>query len=242
MNEKMLLIQKTLDFDKFKLIRGNRDISKNRVNALKKSIERQNLLYLVPIAVNKDMEIVDGQHRWAAAKILNVPIYYVIANGVDLNDMIVLNAYQRSWNANDYLNLYVKQNLPEYKKLAKFADTYNISVPLALCVLTKTYTYSTGVREEFKSGNFLATHEKDAIETMEEVMRVRDYCVGFVVTDRTFLHAYVKMREQVELDRLLIALKKYKATIERRATRLDYLRQLEEIINKGKSTNLIRLY
>ncbi|MEK6878376.1 MAG: ParB/Srx family N-terminal domain-containing protein, partial [Nanoarchaeota archaeon] len=71
-------IEKTTDYKMFKKLKGNRNIYKPHLNGLIQSIQEENLLQYNPITINSDMEIVDGQHRLEAAKILKLDIYYLV--------------------------------------------------------------------------------------------------------------------------------------------------------------------
>ncbi len=241
-NEKMLVIQKTHDHDMFSFIEGNRHVSKTRISALKKSIEKNNLLYLAPIVVNEKMKIIDGQHRWQAAKELNVPIYYMIVPDIDVDDMIILNAYQRAWTLDNFLKLYLSKGLPEYVKLQEFANKWSLSTSMATGILTGSFTHSTGIREDFKSGNFVATNAVKGEKLMEEAQSLQPFTQGGdFLFRREFLHAFSRVLEIIKIDELLLALQKGEK-IERRATRIDYFREFELILNKGKKTNFIRLF
>ena len=68
----------TTDYKKFKIIQGNRALREFHVEYLKKSIMKDNLLYLNPILVNSDYYVFDGQHRLKVAEDLNLPIFYTI--------------------------------------------------------------------------------------------------------------------------------------------------------------------
>ena len=56
----------TTDYAKFKTLQGNRDVNKLHVSRLKESFKTAYLLS--PIVVNQYYEIIDGQHRYEAAK------------------------------------------------------------------------------------------------------------------------------------------------------------------------------
>jgi hypothetical protein len=56
-------------------------MTKTQLDALKKNIERYG--FLVPIVVNKDYIIADGEHRWLAAKELGIPAVPIVKVDVD---------------------------------------------------------------------------------------------------------------------------------------------------------------
>ena len=59
------------DYSQFKYLGGNRDITHSK--KLLESIT-QNGYFNVPILVNENMEIIDGQGRFEALKMLGLPI------------------------------------------------------------------------------------------------------------------------------------------------------------------------
>ena len=82
-------ILKTYDYEIFKRMKGNRVVNNSHVKNLVKSMQEKYLPQ--PLTVNEDMEIIDGQHRFAAAMELNLPIYYQIINGTTISDVQRLN-------------------------------------------------------------------------------------------------------------------------------------------------------
>lgn len=61
----------------FKLVSFNREINKQNIKRLLNLTKQKNQLHLFPIVVDKDMNVIDGQHRLEVAKQLCCPIYYI---------------------------------------------------------------------------------------------------------------------------------------------------------------------
>lgn len=93
----------TTDYDKFKIAEWNRDVK--HVETLKESIRNYGFL-MVPILVNEDMEIIDGQGRFFALKELGLPIYYIVQPGLNKEHCMALNYRQTNWTENDYIKSY----------------------------------------------------------------------------------------------------------------------------------------
>ena len=85
------MIQKTKDYEMFKFRDDNRPLSQPHLKALIDSIKSKNLLEMRPIQVNAQFEVIDGQHRIAAAKALGVDIYYQVEESLNPEDIIRLN-------------------------------------------------------------------------------------------------------------------------------------------------------
>ena len=73
------VIYETYDYDKFSLLKSNRPVNKAHVIRLVESMDEEYLLS--PITTNEKFQIIDGQHRFTAAKEKGLPIRYIIAQG-----------------------------------------------------------------------------------------------------------------------------------------------------------------
>lgn len=90
-------LQNTKDYESFRYLLSNREVNKLHVGRLVKSIAKNNLLHLNPVIVNPNMEVIDGQHRIAAAELLGVPVYFQIDDNVSKKDLSDLNSVKKNW-------------------------------------------------------------------------------------------------------------------------------------------------
>mgnify|MGYP001604126207 FL=1 len=97
-------IHETKNYSIFKLNAANAVIKKEHVDRLKASIKLKNMLHLRPILVNSEMEIIDGQHRFTAAKELNVAVFYEMDSSLNEDDMALLNSNSRTWSNSDFVH------------------------------------------------------------------------------------------------------------------------------------------
>ena len=143
-------IKQSSDFTIFKKIEGNRLIKQSHINKLVLSIQEKNLLHLKPIIVNKDFYILDGQHRLEAARICNVPIFYIQIDSSAFREMSNLNHNQLNWSFKDYMNFFstILKN-ENYIKLNKLCNTYELDVNSILLFAGEVYT-----KKEFKTKFF----------------------------------------------------------------------------------------
>lgn len=114
-------LKSTKDYHIFKKNEANREIDAPNLKKLTNSIKVQNMLEYRPITVDKNLYIIDGQHRLEAAKVLGIPIFYQINRESEDIDMILLNNTQKSWKMQDYVNYYIKKGYPEYTKFQEYA-------------------------------------------------------------------------------------------------------------------------
>jgi len=95
-------------YEKFKILKQNRNLTRSHINQLKDSITKHGYITSNPIIVDENMNIVDGQHRFIACVEMGLPIYYEIINDAE-SLLIDLNAIQKKWSANDYLKYYAQK-------------------------------------------------------------------------------------------------------------------------------------
>ena len=104
--EESVKVLQTKDYDQFSFIDGNRDINKENLTRIKQSMNEKYIP--VPIIVNDKYEIIDGQHRFLAAKSLNLAIYFIIIPNLKLEDVQRLNTNSANWAYKQYLQSYCK--------------------------------------------------------------------------------------------------------------------------------------
>jgi hypothetical protein len=138
----------TMDYCKLKFIDPNREIRQTHVDDLVNKINENNLLHAYPIVVNLNFEILDGQHRVKAAETLNIPIYYIISDDMDIYDVGPVNDSVQNWLKSDYSRLYNSMGNENYKVFVEFCNIYpwiTLTSAIKLC--------SFGTENRLKSFN-----------------------------------------------------------------------------------------
>lgn len=166
----------TKNYEIFKTFPGNRPIDKGNLNSIISSISERNLIEERPILVNELMEVLDGQHRLEACKILQIPVWYEVKNGGSYQDIIYLNSSQRSWKGEDYLRLYADgQLLPDYLKLKKYMENSRLKLNIALLIVNGPIK-QMGDFDLFRKGQFkFPENDKVIFDQTEKVMYVMDF-------------------------------------------------------------------
>ena len=137
------------------IIDCNRNVPQSNVNALKKSIEKNNALYLKPITIDNEYYIIDGQTRYKACQELNMPFYVDIVNSMEWSneDLISINTTQRNWKLQDYLRYYVKFNTDSYIAFEQFLKLHkHITIQMLIAIFNKTNSRSHLNSKTFKNG------------------------------------------------------------------------------------------
>lgn len=128
--------ESTTDYTIFRRLKSNRKVDKAHVRKLVLAIRKKNLLHLNPILVNSDMDIIDGQHRLAAAKELKVPIFFRMDQYVNEEDISGMNSVKKNWTLSDYLNFYTQKEVRgfrDFSDLCKAYTQYTPSMMLSIC-------------------------------------------------------------------------------------------------------------
>lgn len=130
------IIHVTQDYDKFKLFNYNRKITHKQ--KLYKSIDKCNKLYVHPIIVTKDFEIIDGQHRWSYAKDRGVALYYITDENYETQDLISHNNTASNWRSSDFTTIFsqsellAEENKNVFCVLKKLNEQYQFNFDLIL--------------------------------------------------------------------------------------------------------------
>ena len=234
-------MKKTLDYDKFCLLELNRDLNRNHINKLKKSIEENGYLTGNPIIVNEKMEILDGQHRFIALKELGMEIPYGICN-VDYAMMIRLNTTQRSWSANDYINYYSeKDHNPNYIRLRKLMDAFKLNATTILIM-----------RDGFMSGTQSETIRNGAFKlNIDDELRIREFIKNFEqVIKPTKLKFSQRLcsgmtnianRKGFKWNTLISKAKKYPTLAHNCRTSVEFEKMLQDLYNYNIKKNELKI-
>ena len=113
----------TENYSIFNFLESNRAVNQNQVKKNVKSIQAKGY-YPVPILVDDNYNIVDGQHRFTAVKQLNLPVYYIKGAFID-DDCISLNANAKNWNVIDYVKFYASKGAKSYQNLLELWGPYS---------------------------------------------------------------------------------------------------------------------
>ncbi len=157
----MLRIQRTDNYSLFNIHSQNRIVTeKNLPEALINSIREKNMLESNPIKCDKNMYVIDGQHRLEVAKFLKVPIYFVIDENLTYEDIPKFQI-QKSWNIRDYLRYYRNEKM-DYLFIEDIINKYQLSnflpIVVELCGSMKEAT------RHFRKGTYKITKDKRKLE------------------------------------------------------------------------------
>lgn len=227
------------DYQSFKLLDFNRDIDETRVLKLKESIERNG--FLVPVLVNQNMFVVDGQHRLAAAELAESRLSFLMytIDDIMLPKMVsTLNSTAKTWGLPDYHRLWCKQGRESYIWLDRLALEYRKDINILYRLI---YRSSSIHPNDIRSGGMVIAQETRDIlttklswvdEILESEKAFEDFNASFhtaliyVVTNRNYTQRTHKQMKE--------AIKANGAKLLRSTTVNGYLDQIESAYNRGK--------
>lgn len=224
------LVLMTEDYSLFSNLDGNRNINQSNLKALKRSMENE--LLQIPIIVNENLQIIDGQHRFHACKELKKPIYYIIVKGYGLSQVHKLNAISRKWSFDDYLDGYANLGYEDYIKARKFKRKYGFGHSETMALLQGYNCLAGGDdRKRFFNGNFKIKSLPDAERKAEQIRMLKPFYNGYL--RRTFIGAMLKLFsiEEFEFNVLLQKLKYQSTKLVDCTTVNQYLLVMEDIYN-----------
>ncbi len=237
-------MKKTTNYKMFSCLKGNRSIDKGQVKKLIQSISTNNLLEYNPIMVTKRGLVIDGQHRLEAARSLNLPVFYNEVSG-NLTEVILLNSNAKNWSIDDFVNSHIELGNDEYVALKQFKEKWGVAYTTAASLLMakKVGSDLDKISDPLKEGSFKVLSLKRANEVMEWTSSFSDYADKVIMKNRSFIKAVETLldTDEITLSGLNRKLEIANRKLVRSSTRMDYLRQIEEIVN-FKSRTKVRLY
>jgi len=159
---KIITRGQTENYDRFGSMTGNREYRAAWSARLVESIRKENMLAMFPIVCvrgdNGMMNVVDGQHRLAAARELGVPIHYVLVDGLDADSVRIINANMSAWKTSDFLHHYCTLGRHDYIKLAEFCERTGIGLMVAAALMSDKPSTSGDLTLAFRDGKFRITN------------------------------------------------------------------------------------
>lgn len=242
-------VKTTNDYDMFKRCKGNRKINRLHVRRLKDSMMKE--FIEMPIIINEKNEIIDGQHRFTAAKELGMNIPFIKVKNLGKEQIHRLNTNSKNWNGKDYLHDYCEMGMKDYIIYRDFLDKYGFDWNVTNAMLSDKNRMS-GSKDNvaFIDGLFKVKNLKKAVDRAKKLLDIGQYykCVsakerGF--RRRNFIYAMLDIFDNPNYNhkQFLKKLKYQSSKLDGCSTIEEYLRAVEKIYNNNRPSNSkVRLY
>jgi len=233
-------IYSTIEYNLFKKLKGNRAISELHVRKLVEAIKEKDLQ--IPIVVDTDMYVLDGQHRLESYKIVGKPVSYIVKDQFDLQDVRNVNSVNRRWNLTEYLMSYCKLGKKDYQLLEWFHRTYEFGIVESIAMLNGKGFVNSSITKEYKKGLF----KIDDLEQGKTWAKNINSCGEFfeLYKKRSFVNAMLHcMRDKTfKFSIFFQRLKNNSAKLKNQASRNDFIVNIERLYNHGTNSKFkIRL-
>lgn len=226
-------IFKTWNYDMFKKLRGNREISEARVEAIADSI-REVGMQPVPAIVNGNFEIIDGQGRLEACRKLGAPFYFVIKENVGIRECIAMNINAKQWTQIDFINSYAEQGNLHYQFLrGKIQENPNVQ-PLILAQIFYDGTLTAKIISRVVTGgNYISTNSREREELLEAITAIREVLVNEKISTHNPLSVivYLSINGLIDIKRMVRQISKYAHNMHDNSKTIDTLDELQSIYN-----------
>ena len=233
MQDKMTtsVIVSTTNYDMFKLVGTNRIIKQRNVERLMKSFELTGGMSMSkPIIVDRNHNVIDGQHRLMACKKMGIPVHYVVSDD-KIENIPIYNTYQEKWGLEDYARYWAEQGNENYKRILAIRDRVSIALNGVLECLVSSGGYKNDV---FKEGRFV--FEEDVDRCVEYIQKILQLC--YIVKGKRNVSAkmlrairFLSRIKSFDLDTLIEKITRYQGKLYTCATSEEYIQMFTSLYN-----------
>lgn len=180
-------IKQTIDYDMFTNIKGNRGVLAAHVRKLQKSMQEcPELLDVVPVLINENNEVIDGQHRIAACKALEIPVRYVVVEGLNLKDIQRINTTSKAWGIMDYVQSYMEVQNGDYTRLFNAYSSLRKEIPgLGMSMVAQLHSAnSMYISQEIKNGTYQFAENEERIEAFKDFVETLPTSIKFFTNNK----------------------------------------------------------
>lgn len=236
MNTAQRTIAESSRYDSFLYNTEQRPICPAHVKGLMESMSTWGFLPSKPIQVYKRQNkhvIIDGHHRFLAAKNLGIDILFVVEPQSHQNSISDGNFRQKKWVIADFVTTYANRGIPAYKELLEYLKL-GIPITKAAGMLSgnaASQTTNGTLGKSLYNGTF-EVKSREKIEKIAQFLREHGHENKAYHTNHFICSLELFMRfPDFDLERLTRRLANNPKMVCRMATLDQMLDQLEEVYN-----------
>ena len=162
-------IQKTTNYGIFRHLNFNRNLDKTNLTKLRKQTEKRFQMHKFPIIVNKNYEIIDGQHRFEVCRDMGTPVYYIVENKeqAEISDVRSVNIAGRRHTITDRIEMLEKEGDSHVIAATAVYNAFEGRFRKA-CVVSLVGFFNTGgnIGTQIDEGNYRARFESEAYDLL----------------------------------------------------------------------------
>lgn len=195
------------DYRNFKPNYNQRLLNESSVSKIFHSIlERGSALQYIPILVDKNFNIHDGNHKYHAAIRLGIP-FYIMEVPTDFKHMVSINSSQKNWTDVDFTQHWIAEGREPYVVFKHIKDENKfISYGLLAMMFFKAANRTGGVTsKQFKKGNLHLQHIDYVTECIVKFRKIENHAkvtpiLPNVFSTQLFQSAMLKAFNNKEFD------------------------------------------
>ncbi len=235
---------KTMEYTRFKLLKYNREIRVDHVNKIIRENEDEFELHNFPINVNKNFEIIDGQHRFTACEKMGWPVYFIqIPKDVTTwKDVSRVNIAVKKHTLSDTLHLLLSVGNPEILRCKEIYDAYKSDKLHFETVVKLCCQFGPGggqIREQLHTETFEIHFEDETQEILGALLDINKNFEHAYKEAFIFAIAKIYKEKKIKLTPLLKRLTELSYKLHKRTSKEDYGNHIKQVFNYGKKTKKI---
>jgi hypothetical protein len=240
--ESEIKIYVTKEYDRFKVLKGNRPVESKHINQILKSYHIDGALLSI-VVVNEKFEIIDGQHRFEVQKRMRLPVNFIIMEGYSRKECQVFNAIAKKWSTQMFINSFVGDKNVHYLQLDELMKRYEfLTINIASNLLMTKCTSNILKQEKFVTDGGIYLEACEIASKMRDIINL--FPVYTVISKTNFLYrALVKMIKHPEYNhqRMMEKFNNESGSFRNCANEQDYRRYFTSVYNRNikKDTNTV---
>jgi hypothetical protein len=225
-------IFRTTNFERYKFNSLQRVIKEKHVRNLIEKMRIHGYLANKAISVNERNEIIDGHHRYLAAKNLGIPMLVQVCKGMKEDSIIEANQDQVNWDKHDFTNTYAKKGNINYIELQNFMVKYPKFKMTQSLILLMNEPNAHPNKKTFQSGEFKIGSVKKAEELARKVERISTFFPKAYGSKCISALLCCEMRcKEFSFEEFIDKLSKFPDKLTPSITTKGYLEKFEEVYN-----------
>lgn len=226
-------LENTTNYSLFQMNEEQRDMKHPKIKMIAGSMQKHGFRPSKPLQCYKKgrkLIIVDGHHRFLAAKSLGIPVFYVVEGDDAQETMAIVNQLVQKWGVIDFVRLYAKRGNPHYENLLEYHEK-GIPILMAASLATGEMADSMNRGRKISEGRFEIT----TTDSLDKIISVMDEFKDRspACASRSFIAALSKclLFDGFDYDLFVRRMRENSGMIEKTSNMDQMMKQIESVYN-----------